>query len=129
MEIIVSLGLGVGALAVLVYLLSNDFRATANNYRRYDWRLLIGSLLLLLIACWSLPLILIKDKLSPALRLMFDVHANSLRPAPYRPDSSYFDYFRRLLAQFALFTFITSGILAWLAHCIILLFRQRRRKQ
>jgi hypothetical protein len=81
-----------------------------------------------LIAFWCLPLVVIKDTFSPAVSIVWSAHATSLRPAQYRPDSSYFDYFRRLLEDFALFSSIASAIFAWLIHCLVVMFRQKRRQ-
>ena len=120
---IMFLGATVG---VAAYLLSSHFRAVARDYRHYDWRLWVGILLLLLVVCWSLPLVVIKDTFSSAFVVLRDVHATSLRPPPYRPDSSYFDYFRRLLASFALYSSVGAVIFAWLIHCLIGIFRQKR---
>src|SRR5438876_11728595 len=83
-----------GAVAgVAAYLLSAHFRSVAKDYHHYRWWLLVGILLLLLFASWVLPLVVIKDTFSPAMTILRDVRATSLRPPPYRPDPSYFDYF------------------------------------
>ena len=115
-------------LGVVMYLLSTDFRAVVKTFPHYDWRLFIVIFLATLIAFWCLPLVVIKDTFSPAVSIVWNVHATSLRPAPYRPDSSYFDYFRRLLEGFALFSSIASAIFAWLIHCIVVMFRRKRQK-
>jgi hypothetical protein len=87
---------------------------------------LVGILFGLLLASWFLPLVLIKDTLSPAFVILRDVHTTSLRPAPYRPNASYFNYFRRLLESFAVYSSIASLILAWLIHCLIAILRRKR---
>jgi hypothetical protein len=126
MEIILSLVFVGALLGLCAYVLSAAFRITAKDYAHYDWRVLVGSLVVLIIAFWSLPLVVIKDTFSPAFAIVRDLHLDSLRPAPYRPNAGYFDYFYQLLARFALFTFIASAIFAWVAHCLILMFRRRR---
>jgi hypothetical protein len=126
MEIIVSLVFIAVLLGLSAYLLSAAFRTAAKDYAHYDWRVLMGSLVVLLIAFWSLPLVVIKDTFSPAFVIVLDLHLDSLRPAAYRPGAGYFDYFYRLLTDFALFTSIASAIFAWVAHCLILIFRRRR---
>ena len=127
MEIALSLVFVGALLAASAYLLSGAFRSVAKDYAHYHWRLLMGSLLVLLIAFWSLPLVVIKDTFSSALAIVRDVHADSLRPAEYRPSSSYFEYFHSSLVRFALFTFIASAIFAWVGHCLTLIFLRRRR--
>ena len=111
---------------VAAYLVSADFRAVVRDYRHYDWRILAGVLFALLLASWCLPLVVIKDTLSSAVVILRNVHATSLRPAPYRPDASYFEYFRGLLESFAVYSSIASLILAWLIHCMIAIFRRKR---
>jgi len=126
MEIILS-RVFVGALVGLcTYLVSTAFRVTAKDYAHYDWRVLVGSLVVLPVAFWSLPLVVIKDTYLPAFAIVRDLHLDSLRPAPYRPNAGYFAYFYQLLARFALFTFVASGIFVWVTHCLILMFRRRR---
>ena len=118
-----------GAVAGLaMYLVAADFRAVAKNVSHYDWRLLTIIFLATLIAFWCLPLVVIKDTFSSAVSILWGVHAMSLRPVAYRPDSSYFDYFRGLLEGFALGSFIASAIFAWLIHCLVVMFRQKRRQ-
>jgi hypothetical protein len=118
-----------GAVAGLaMYLVAADFRAVAKNVSHYDWRLLTVIFLATSVAFWCLPLVVIKDTFSSAVVILRNVHATSLRPAPYRPDSSYFDYFRGLLEGFALFSFIASVIFAWLIQCLVIMFRQKRRQ-
>jgi hypothetical protein len=119
---IILLGATVG---VAAYLLSSHFRAVAKDYHRYRWRLMAAVLLCLLLASWCLPLVVIKDTFSSALGVLRNVHAASLRPVPYRPDSGYFEYFRRLLGGFALYSAIGSAILAWLIHCFVICRQDR----
>ena len=113
----------VGAAA---YLLSSHFRAVAKDCHGYHWRVLVFLLLLLVLASWCLPLVVIKDTFSSAFTVVRDVRATSMRPPAYRPDSSYFDYFRRLLGGFALYSVAGSAILAWLIHCFVLIQCQKR---
>ena len=129
MEISLAITFLAAAVGVVAYLLSSHFRAVARDYHRYRWRLLAGVLFLLLLASWCLPLVVIKDTFSSAFVVLRDVHATSLRPPPYRPDSSYFDYFRRLLGGFALYSAIGSAITAWLIHCFVLICRQKRESR
>ena len=129
MEISLAITFLWATVGVAAYLLSSRFRAVARDYHHYRWGLLAGVLLLSLLAILCLPLVVIKDTFSSAFVVLRDVHATSLRPPPYRPDSSYFDYFRRLLAGFALYSVIGSAIFAWLTHCFVVLCRQKRESR
>jgi ABC-type phosphate/phosphonate transport system permease subunit len=120
MEISLAITFLGATVGVAAYLLSSHFRAVARDYRHYRWRLMAAVLVSLLLVSWCLPLVVIKDTFSSAFVVLLDVLATSFRPPAYRPDSTYFDYFRRLLGGFAFYSAVGSAILAWLIHCFVI---------
>jgi hypothetical protein len=123
------LSLGVLILAAMLgisaCLFSAAFRAVAKDCRQYNWHLLVRLALAVVVAFWCLPLVVIKDTFSSAIVILWGVYSDYSHPVGARQDSSYFDYFRQLLVRFAIYSVLSSIVLAWWIHCVRITFRQK----